>query len=235
MTINTSALRRRNSRGYDSDAGPVRVMLVDDHAVVRQGLRTFLDLQENITVVGEARDGVEALKVVHECSPDVVLLDLIMPRMDGIETVRRMKAARPQTQIIVLTSFGDDQKVFAAIRAGATGFLLKDVSPSDLALAIHAAQRGEASLAPGIATRLMQEIAVGGSTANDEQPLTEREYAVLALIAQGRSNKQISEELSISEKTVKTHVSNILTKLHLEDRTQAAIYALREGLVPFSR
>jgi NarL family two-component system response regulator LiaR len=210
-------------------------MLVDDHAVVRQGLRTFLDLQENITVVGEARDGVEALKVVHECLPDVVLLDLIMPRMDGIETVRRMKAARPQTQIIVLTSFGDDQKVFAAIRAGATGFLLKDVSPGDLALAIHAAQRGEASLAPGIATKLMQEIAIGGSPANDEQSLTEREYAVLALIAQGRSNKQISEELSISEKTVKTHVSNILTKLHLEDRTQAAIYALREGLVPFSR
>ena len=210
-------------------------MLVDDHAVVRQGLRTFLDLQENITVVGEARDGVEALKVVHECSPDVVLLDLIMPRMDGIEAVRRMKAARPQTQIIILTSFGDDQKVFAAIRAGATGFLLKDVSPDDLALAIHAARRGEASLAPGIATKLMQEIAVGGSPTNDEQSLTEREYAVLALIAQGRSNKQISEELSISEKTVKTHVSNILTKLHLEDRTQAAIYALREGLVPFSR
>jgi NarL family two-component system response regulator LiaR len=235
MTLDTGSLRRRNGRGYDGDGGPVRVMLVDDHAVVRQGLRTFLDLQENITVVGEARDGVEALKVVHECAPDVVLLDLIMPRMDGIETVRRMKAARPQTQIIVLTSFGDDQKVFAAIRAGATGFLLKDVSPGDLALAIHAAQRGEASLAPGIATKLMQEIAVGGSPANDEQSLTEREYAVLALIAQGRSNKQISEELSISEKTVKTHVSNILTKLHLEDRTQAAIYALREGLVPFSR
>jgi NarL family two-component system response regulator LiaR len=235
MTLDTGSLRRRTARSYDGDSGPVRVMLVDDHAVVRQGLRTFLDLQENITVVGEARDGVEALKLVHECSPDVVLLDLIMPRMDGIETVRRMKAARPQTQIIVLTSFGDDQKVFAAIRAGATGFLLKDVSPGDLALAIHAAQRGEASLAPGIATKLMQEIAVGGSPANDEQSLTEREYAVLALIAQGRSNKQISEELSISEKTVKTHVSNILTKLHLEDRTQAAIYALREGLVPFSR
>jgi NarL family two-component system response regulator LiaR len=234
MSSEIGLSRRRGARGYDTD-GPVRVMLVDDHAVVRQGLRTFLDLQEDIVVVGEARDGVEALKVVHECSPDVVLVDLIMPRMDGIETVRRMKAARPQTQLIVLTSFGDDQKVFAAIRAGATGFLLKDVSPGDLALAIHAAQRGEASLAPGIATKLMQEIAVGGSTTNEEQSLTEREYAVLALIAQGRSNKQISEELSISEKTVKTHVSNILTKLHLEDRTQAAIYALREGLVPFSR
>lgn len=235
MTIETGMARRRFGRGHDAEAGPVRVMLVDDHAVVRQGLRTFLDLQDNIVVVGEARDGVEALRIVHECSPDVVLLDLIMPRMDGIETVRRMKAARPQTQIIVLTSFGDDQKVFAAIRAGATGFLLKDVSPGDLALAIHAAQRGEASLAPGIATKLMQEIAVGGTPVNDEQSLTEREYAVLALIAQGRSNKQISEELSISEKTVKTHVSNILTKLHLDDRTQAAIYALREGLVPFSR
>jgi two-component system, NarL family, response regulator LiaR len=232
MTLDTGTLRRRNGRGYEGDTSPVRVMIVDDHAVVRQGLRTFLDLQENITVVGEARDGVEALKVVHECSPDVVLLDLIMPRMDGIETVRRMKAARPQTQIIVLTSFGDDQKVFAAIRGGATGFLLKDVSPSDLALAIHAAQRGEASLAPGIATKLMQEIAVGGSPSNDEQSLTEREYSVLALIAQGRSNKQISEELSISEKTVKTHVSNILGKLGLTDRTQAALYAVREGLVP---
>ena len=235
MTIETGMARRRIGRDREAETGPARVMLVDDHAVVRQGLRTFLDLQDNIVVVGEARDGVEALRIVHECSPDVVLLDLIMPRMDGIETVRRMKAARPQTQIIVLTSFGDDQKVFAAIRAGATGFLLKDVSPGDLALAIHAAQRGEASLAPGIATKLMQEIAVGGTQVNDEQSLTEREYAVLALIAQGRSNKQISEELSISEKTVKTHVSNILTKLHLDDRTQAAIYALREGLVPFSR
>lgn len=235
MTLDASSLRRRPARGYDAMTGPVRVMLVDDHAVVRQGLRTFLDLQDDITVVGEARDGVEALKLVHEVAPDVVLLDLIMPRMDGIETVRRMKAARPQTQIIILTSFGDDQKVFAAIRSGAAGFLLKDVSPGDLAAAIHAAQRGEASLAPGIATKLMQEIAVGGNATNEEQPLTEREFAVLALIAQGRSNKQISEELTISEKTVKTHVSNILTKLHLEDRTQAAIYALREGLVPFSR
>lgn len=218
----------------EAQGGPTRVMLVDDHAVVRQGLRTFLDLQEEITVVGEARDGVEALRIVPELNPDVVLMDLVMPRMDGIETVRRLKAAYPHLQIIVLTSFGEDQKVFAAIRAGATGFLLKDISPHDLAMAIHAARRGEASLAPGIATKLLHEIAVGGNPPNDEHALTEREHAVLALIARGRSNKQISDELTISEKTVKTHVSNILTKLQLEDRTQAAIYALKEGLVPFS-
>lgn len=233
MAQHTEAARRGN-HPLDLIEGAARVMLVDDHAVVRQGLRTFLDLQDDITVVGEAKDGVEALQVVPELEPDVVLMDLVMPRMDGIETVRRMKALRPHIQIIVLTSFGDDQKVFAAIRAGATGFLLKDVSPQDLAAAIHAARRGEASLAPGIATKLLQEIAIGSNPAAEEHTLTEREYAVLALIAQGRSNKQISEELTISEKTVKTHVSNILTKLHLEDRTQAAIYALKEGLVPFS-
>jgi NarL family two-component system response regulator LiaR len=215
-------------------AGPIRVMIVDDHAVVRQGLKTFLDLQDDILVAGEASDGADAVQRVDELAPDVILMDLIMPRLDGIEAVRRIKRARPKTQVLVLTSFGDDQKVFAAIRAGAIGFLLKDVSPRDLAAAIFAAHRGEATLSPGIATRLMQELATGGQPAADEHALTERERAVLALIAQGRSNKQISEELSISEKTVKTHVSNILTKLHLEDRTQAAIYALKEGLVPFS-
>ncbi len=234
MKTYTAAELAEMSDGFDPLDKPTRVMLVDDHAVVRQGLRTFLDLQEDITVVGEAKDGVEALRLAPELEPDVVLMDLIMPRMDGIETVRRLKALRPHTQIIVLTSFGDDQKVFAAIRAGATGFLLKDVSPQDLAAAIHGARRGEASLAPGIATKLLQEIAVGANPQSDEPSLTEREHAVLAQIAQGRSNKQIGEELSISEKTVKTHVSNILTKLHLDDRTQAAIYALKEGLVPFS-
>lgn len=221
-------------RSQEVDDAPVRVLLVDDHAVVRQGLRTFLDLQSDLTVVGEAKDGVEALQLARELMPHVVLMDLMMPRMDGIEAVRRMKTAQPGIQIIILTSFGDDQKVFAAIRAGATGFLLKDVSPQDLALAIRAARRGEASLAPGIATKLLQEIAIGGGHVPEEHALTERERAVLALIAQGRSNRQISEGLSISEKTVKTHVSNILTKLHLDDRTQAAIYALKEGLVPFS-
>lgn len=224
----------RLSQQHEGATAVVRVLLVDDHAVVRQGLRTFLDLQDDLTVVGEAKDGVEALHLARQLAPDVVLMDLVMPRMDGIEAVRRMKAALPEIQIIVLTSFSDDQKVFAAIRAGATGFLLKDVSPQDLALAIYAARRGAASLAPGIATKLLQEIALGGAPGHEEHALTEREHTVLALIAQGRSNRQISEELSISEKTVKTHVSNILTKLHLDDRTQAAIYALKEGLVPFS-
>ncbi len=216
-------------------AGPIRVMIVDDHAVVRQGLKTFLDLQDDIVVAGEASDGADAVQRVDELAPDVILMDLMMPRLDGIEAVRRIKRARPKTQILVLTSFGDDQKVFAAIRAGAIGFLLKDVSPQDLAAAIYAAHRGEASLSPGIATKLMQELATGGQPAADEHALTEREHAVLALIAQGRSNRQISDDLAISEKTVKTHVSNILTKLHLDDRTQAAIFALKEGLVPFDR
>ncbi|MGN6562676.1 MAG: response regulator, partial [Thermomicrobiales bacterium] len=190
---------------------------------------------DDILVAGEASDGADAVQRVDELAPDVILMDLIMPRLDGIEAVRRIKRARPKTQILVLTSFGDDQKVFAAIRAGAIGFLLKDVSPQDLAAAIFAAHRGEATLSPGIATRLMQELATGGQPAADEHALTERERAVLALIAQGRSNRQISDDLAISEKTVKTHVSNILTKLHLEDRTQAAIFALKEGLVPFDR
>ena len=213
----------------------VRVMIVDDHAVVRQGLRLFLDLQDDITVVGEARDGADALRQVEALAPDVILMDLMMPRMDGIEAVRRIKASHPEMRIIVLTSFSDDQKLFAAIRAGATGFLLKDVSPQDLAAAVYAAQRGEAALSPGMATKLMQEFTAAASPAALDHALTEREFEVLALIAQGRSNKQISEGLTISEKTVKTHVSNILAKLHLEDRTQAAIYALKEGLVPFDR
>ncbi len=219
----------------------VRVMIVDDHAVVRQGLRLFLDLQDDIAVVGEARDGADALRQIDALQPDVVLMDLMMPRMDGIEAVHRIKAVRPDTRIIVLTSFGDDDKLFAALRAGATGFLLKDVSPQDLVAAVHAARRGESSLSPGVATRLIHEIAdtpIGATDATpgaEEHALTGREQAVLALIARGRSNRQIGEELAISEKTVKTHVSNILAKLRLEDRTQAAIYALREGLVPFDR
>ena len=222
----------------------VRVMIVDDHAIVRQGLRTFLGLHDGITVVGEACDGADALAQVEALRPDVILMDLMMPRMDGIEAVRRIKGLRPATRVIVLTSFGDDAKLFAALRAGATGFLLKDISPQDLASAVHAARRGEAALSPGIAAKLIQELTIGpageGPAPAAAPPaaghaLTGRERDVLALIARGRSNRQIGEELAISEKTVKAHVGNILTKLRLEDRTQAAIYALKEGLVPFDR
>jgi NarL family two-component system response regulator LiaR len=210
---------------------PIRVLVVDDHAVVRQGLRAFLDVQEDVEVVGEATNGVEAVEQTRQLLPDVVLMDLVMPEMDGIEATRKIRALSPRTQVIVLTSFAEDEKVFPSIKAGALGYLLKDVSPAELVKAIQAAHRGEAQLHPEIARKLMDEFS---TRAKEPIPgdLTERELEVLRLIARGRSNRQIAEELVISEKTVKTHVSNILSKLHLTDRTQAAIYALREGLVP---
>jgi NarL family two-component system response regulator LiaR len=207
------------------------VLLVDDHAVVRQGLRAYLDVIDEVTVVGEARNGLEALEQVEACKPDVVLLDLAMPRMDGVEATRLIRATSPPPSVIILTSFGEDERLFKAIKAGAISFLLKDITAPDLVTAIQAAKRGEATLPPEIATKLMQRFA-----AEDEQAvlesLSQREMEVLRLIARGRSNKEISADLGISEKTVKTHVSNILDKLHLADRTQAAIYALREKLVP---
>jgi NarL family two-component system response regulator LiaR len=210
---------------------PIRVLVVDDHAVVRQGLRAFLDVQEDVEVVGEATNGVEAVEQTRQLLPDVVLMDLVMPEMDGIEATRKIRALSPRTQVIVLTSFAEDEKVFPSIKAGALGYLLKDVSPAELVKAIQAAHRGEAQLHPEIARKLMDEFS---TRAKEPIPgdLTERELEVLRLIARGQSNRQIAEELVISEKTVKTHVSNILSKLHLTDRTQAAIYALREGLVP---
>ena len=209
----------------------VTVLLVDDHAVVRQGLRAFLDVTEGITVVGEASNGQEGVELVRALVPDVVLLDLVMPRMDGIEATRQIRAASPSTRVIVLTSYGEDEKLFPAIKAGAISYLLKDISADALVGAIVAAKRGEATLPPGIATKLMQQFAARDSQAVLEA-LSERELDVLRQIAQGRSNKEISAVLGISEKTVKTHVSNILDKLHLADRTQAAIYALRERIVP---
>jgi NarL family two-component system response regulator LiaR len=208
----------------------ITVLLVDDHAVVRQGLRAYLDLVEGISVVGEARDGQEAVEQVRALVPDVVLLDLVMPRMDGIAATRAIRAASPNTRVIVLTSYGEDEKLFPAIKAGAISYLLKDVSAEALVLAIQAAKRGEATLPPEIATKLMQQFAAQDGRAVLES-LSERELQVLRQIAHGRSNKEISAVLGIAEKTVKTHVSNILDKLHLADRTQAAIYALRERLV----
>ncbi len=206
----------------------IRVVLADDHAVVRQGLRTFLDLQEDIEVVAEAADGEQAVAAAARTDPDVILLDLVMPVLDGVGALRRLAGGR--ARIIVLTSFGDDDKLFAALRAGASGYLLKDVQPAELVKAIRSAHGGDAPLSPAIATRMVEEIAHGGAPAEVED-LTPRELDVLLLIARGRSNKVIALELGVAEKTVKTHVSHILGKLGLTDRTQAALYAVRRGLV----
>jgi NarL family two-component system response regulator LiaR len=205
-------------------------MIVDDHAIVRQGLRTYLQLQPDIEVVGEAPNGKEAIALVADTLPDIVLMDLVMPVMDGVEATRAVRSLSPNTRVIVLTSFSEDEKVFASIKAGAQGYLMKDVHPTDLVQALRSVNKGEAQLDPEIARKVMQEFANPAPT-TPKHDLTERELEVLRLIAQGKSNKDISEELVLSEKTVKTHVSNILQKLHLSDRTQAAVYALRQKIV----
>jgi len=206
---------------------PIAVLIADDHPFVRHGLRTFLETLDDVEVVGEAGNGAEAVEQAARLVPDVVLMDLVMPELDGVEATRRIRAESPTTKVIVLTSFDADEQVFPAIKAGAAGYLLKDVRPAELAEAIRKASRGEALLAPSVAAKLMQEVAGDRSPAAG---LTERELEVLRLIARGLSNKMIARELVVSEKTVKTHVSNILAKLHLTDRTQAALYAVREGL-----
>lgn len=210
----------------------VSVLLIDDHRVVRQGLRDFLESQDDIDIVGEAASGEEGVRLAQERLPDVVLMDMVLPGIDGVEATRRVKAVCPSTRIIVLTSFADNDKVFPAIKAGAISYLLKDVQPEELARAIRAAQRNEAVLHPEVAAKLMQEFSTPRAADDSVEQLTERELDVLRQIARGKSNKEIADTLIISEKTVKTHVSNILSKLHLADRTQAAIYALRQRLVP---
>jgi len=202
----------------------IRVLIADDHAVVRQGLRTYLELQDDIEVVGEAADGSAAVAAAGELGPDVVLLDLVMPGADGLAALGALQAAAPATRVVVLTSFGDDERVFAALRAGAAGFLLKDVEPAELVRGIRTAFAGQAALSPAVATRVVEAVAH-----SDE--LTPRERDVLRLIARGQSNKRIALELGMAEKTVKTHVSHVLAKLGVADRTQAALYAVRTGLV----
>jgi two-component system, NarL family, response regulator LiaR len=210
-------------------AGAVRVMIVDDHAVVREGLRNFLGMLPGIELVGEAASGAEALALAGKARPTVVLMDLVMPQMDGIEATRRLHEEMPDVKVIVLTSFSDDNKLFPALRAGAAAYLLKDVGPRELAEAIHAAARGEVYVGPEVARRLVTGIS-GGAERQPEQDLTERELEVLRCIARGRSNKEIGQDLCISEKTVKSHVGKILDKLSLADRTQAALYAVKRGL-----
>jgi NarL family two-component system response regulator LiaR len=207
----------------------IGVLIVDDHPVVRQGLRTFLESLDDIEVLGEAASGEEALAILRDAVPDVVLMDLVMPGIDGIETTRRVTELSPTTKVIVLTSFADDEKVFPAIKAGAAGYLLKDIEPIQLAEAIRTVHRGEALLHPTVAAKLMQVVAAPDRRAAGGQ-LTGRELEVLRQVARGMSNREIAKELSIAEKTVKTHVSNILAKLHLADRTQAALYAVRRGI-----
>jgi NarL family two-component system response regulator LiaR len=211
----------------------IKVLIVDDHQVVRQGLRTFLELQPDIVVLGEAGDGQQAVKMAQELQPDVVLMDLVMPRLNGIDATRQIKAQGHAVQVIALTSFTEDEKVFPAIQAGASSYLLKDVSPEDLVEAIRAAHRGEARLHPDITRMLMDQVTQQAVPASQTLPeaLTARELEVVRLVAQGRSNHEIAQALVISEKTVKTHISNVLGKLQLGDRTQLAIYAIRHGLV----
>jgi two-component system, NarL family, response regulator LiaR len=211
---------------------PIRVLIVDDHAVVREGLRTFLQLQEGIEVVGEAGDGEEALEQAGRLQPDVILMDLVMPRLDGVSAMRELRAQASPSRVIVLTSFLDDERLMPAIEAGAAGYLLKNVEPAELARAVRAAHAGEALLDPTVAAALVQTIAARPSPIGaDSQRLTRREHEVLELIAHGRSNKRIAFELDISEKTVKTHVGHVLAKLGVSDRTQAALLAVQEGLV----
>ena len=211
---------------------PITVLLVDNHALVRQGVRAFLDTQSDITVVAEAASGEEAVHLAAEHAPDVALMDLIMPGMDGVEATRRLTAQSPRTKVVVLTSYHDDEHVFPAIRAGALSYVLKEVGPDELAKTVRKAAAGEAVLHPRVAARVVHELhGARRDEPNVFRELSDRELEVLKLIAEGLSNAEISDRLFISEKTTKSHVSNILGKLHLADRTQAAVYAWREGVV----
>jgi len=209
----------------------VSVLVVDDHEVVRRGIVTFLETEAGIEVVGEADNGREAVAMAQLIEPDVILMDLVMPEMDGIEAIREIRLQKPKSQVLVLTSFGSDDKIFPAVKAGALGYLLKDTSPEELVHAILQAAAGHATLNPTVAGRLLRQFSSETEPATPLEPLTEREIEVLQLIARGLTNEQIGEKLFISEATVRTHVSHILGKLSLGNRTQAALWALRKGLV----
>jgi NarL family two-component system response regulator LiaR len=210
----------------------ITVLIVDDHGMVRQGARAFLEAQSDLTVVAEAESGEEAVRLAQAHIPDVVLMDLILPGMNGIEATRQIKRISPRTQVIVLTSYFEDEHVFPALRAGALSYTLKDIRPSELADLVRKAAHGESVLHPRVAGRLIQEVREAKRTVPPAfAELTERELDVLRLIAEGHANAAIAEQLVLSEKTVKGHVSNILSKLHMEDRTQAAVFAWQQGLM----
>jgi NarL family two-component system response regulator LiaR len=211
-------------------SSPIRVLIADDHAIVRKGIRALLSTKRDIQVVGEAVDGAEAVAQTEALSPDVILMDLVMPKMDGIQATREIAAKGSGARVLVLTSFAADEQVFPAIKAGALGYLLKDSEPQELVQAIRQVYRGEPSLEPSIARKMLSELSSPPRKPLTPDPLTARELDILRLIAQGRSNKEIAGQLMIAEDTVRSHVSNILGKLHLASRTQAALYALREGI-----
>jgi len=213
-----------------SETKRIRVLVVEDHVVVREGLCALISARPDMEVVGQASDGVEAVHQARSLQPDVILMDLLMPRKSGVEATCEIKAENPEARILILTSFAEEQKVFQAIKAGAMGYLIKDSSSQDLVQSIRQVHRGELSLSHAMALKVARELGRPPGTPRATHPLTERELGVLKLVAQGRSNPEIARALTISERTVTTHVSHILTKLHLANRTQAALYAIREGL-----
>lgn len=208
----------------------IRILIADDHAIVRRGLRTLISSEPGMEVVGEAADGLEAVQMALALKPDVILMDMVMPRQGGLEAILAIKQQDAGARILVLTSFAEDEQIFPAIKAGALGYLLKDASPDDLLQAIHNVHRGEPSLHPTIALKLMQELKRPAGLPPAQDPLTEREMEVLKLVARGMTNQEIAASMVVSERTVANHVANILSKLHLANRTQATLWALREGL-----
>lgn len=210
----------------------IRILIADDHAVVRRGLRTILLSEPEMELVDEAADGIEAVLKARACHPDVILLDMVMPRLDGLGAIQQIKQENPAARILVLTSFAEDDKLFPAIKSGALGYLLKDSSPEQLLQAIRDVHAGKSSLDPSVALKLIRELNRPSDLPLSPDPLSERELEVLKLVARGLTNQEIAETLIIGERTVGNHISSILSKLHLANRTQAALYALREGIAP---
>ena len=216
--------------GNEGPLGDIQILIVDDHAVVRDGLIALLSAEPGMVVVGSAGDGAEAIRLAAETNPDIILLDLVMPNVDGIQATRQIKKDNPEARILILTSFGEDHQVFAAVKAGAMGYLMKDTSSDELIVAVRDTFAGKPVMQPDIAQKLMREIQSQDEDGSPEDELTEREIEILQHLAQGKNNQQIADDLFLSERTVRTHITNILGKLELTNRTQAVLYALRAGI-----